>query len=42
VLGKNDGSSHAVRFVPQGWTVEPGKTHEVELSNVAQPIRYSV
>lgn len=42
VLGQNYGSSHAIRFVPQGWTVEPGKTYEVELGNVAQPIAYSV
>ncbi len=42
VLGKNFGSSHAVRFVPKGWTVEPGKTYDVALSGVAQPISYSV
>jgi len=42
VLGKNYGSSFAIRFVPQGWQVEPGKTYEVELSGVAQPISYSV
>lgn len=42
VLGKNYGSSHAVRFVPTGWTVEPGKTYDVALSGVAQPISYSV
>ncbi len=41
-LGKNYGSSFAVRFVPQGWTVEPGKTYDVELGNVAEPISYSV
>lgn len=42
VLGQNYGSSHAIRFVPQGWVVEPGETYEVELGNVAQPIAYSV
>jgi hypothetical protein len=42
VLGKNYGSSFAIRFVPQGWKVEPGKTYDVTLSNVAQPIEYSV
>jgi uncharacterized protein YkwD len=42
VLGQNYGSSYAIRFVPQGWTVEPGKTYEVELGNVAQPIAYAV
>ena len=42
VLGKNFGSSQAIRFVPKGWTVEPGKTYDVELSGVAQPISYSV
>lgn len=42
VLGQNYGSSHAIRFVPQGWTAEPGETYEVVLGNVAQPIAYSV
>ncbi len=42
VLGKNYGSAFAIRFVPQGWTVEPGKTYDVELGNVAEPISYSV
>jgi uncharacterized protein YkwD len=42
VLGKNYGSAQAIRFVPQGWTVEPGKTYDVALSGVAQPIAYSV
>ena len=42
VLGKNYGSAHAVRFVPQGWTVMPGETYDVELGGVAQPIAYSV
>jgi hypothetical protein len=42
VLGQNYGSSYAIRFVPQGWTVQPGKTYKVELGNVAQPIGYSV
>ena len=42
VLGKNYGSAHAVRFVPQGWTVAPGETYDVELGGVAQPIAYSV
>jgi uncharacterized protein YkwD len=39
-LGDNYGSSHAVRFVPQGWTVEPGKTYDVALSTGG--IQYSV
>jgi len=42
ILGKNYGSAQAIRFVPQGWTVQPGKTYDVELSGVAQPIAYSV
>ena len=36
VLGQNYGSSYAIRCVPQCWTVEPGKTYEVERGNVAQ------
>jgi hypothetical protein len=41
-LGQGYGSTHAVRFVPQGWAVEPGETYDVTLGNVAQPIAYSV
>jgi hypothetical protein len=42
VLGKNYGSAFAIRFVPQGWTAEPGTTYDVALGNVAEPISYSV
>lgn len=42
VLGQGYGSTHAVRFVPQGWTVEVGKTYDVALGNVSQAIAYSV
>lgn len=41
-LGQGYGSMSAVRFVPQGWAVEPGKTYDVALGDVAQPIAYSV
>lgn len=41
-LGQGYGSTYAVRFVPQGWAVEPGATYDVTLGNVAQPIAYSV
>lgn len=39
-LGGGYGSSFAVRFVPQGWTVEVGKTYDVALS--VGGIQYSV
>lgn len=42
VLGQGYGSTHAVRMVPQGWAVEAGKTYDVTLGNVSQPIAYSV
>ncbi|HEY0136145.1 MAG TPA: CAP domain-containing protein, partial [Nannocystis sp.] len=42
VLGQGYGSTHAIRFVPQGWAVEAGKTYDVTLGNVSQPIAYSV
>ena len=42
VLGQGYGSTHAIRFVPQGWAVQAGKTYDVTLGNVAQPIAYSV
>ncbi len=42
VLGQGYGSSQAIRFVPQGWAVEAGKTYDVTLGNVSQPIAYSV
>ena len=41
-LGQGYGSTHAVRFVPQGWAVQAGKTYDVTLGNVSQPIAYSV
>jgi len=31
-----------VRMVPQGWAVQAGKTYDVTLGNVSQPIAYSV
>jgi len=42
VLGQGYGSTHAVRMVPQGWAVQAGKTYDVTLGNVSQPIAYSV
>lgn len=39
-LGANYGSASAVRFVPQGWSVEVGKTYDVALS--VGGIQYSV
>ncbi len=40
VLGQGYGSTHAVRFVPQGWAVQPGKTYDVQVT--PQAISYSV
>jgi hypothetical protein len=39
-LGQGYGSTYGVRFVPQGWTVEVGKTYDVALS--VGGIQYSV
>ena len=42
VLGGGYGSSSAVRFVPQGWKVQAGKTYDVQLGGVNPAIAYSV
>ncbi len=42
VLGQGYGSSQAIRFVPQGWGLEAGKTYDVTLGGVSQAIAYSV
>lgn len=41
-LASGFGSSHAVRFVPQGWKSEPGRTYHVEVAGIAQPFEYDV
>lgn len=41
-LGSGYGSTHAIRFVPQGWAVEPGKTYDVTVTGASEPIAYSV
>ena len=41
-LGGGYGSSSAVRFVPQGWKVQAGKTYDVKLGGVNPAIAYSV
>lgn len=36
------GSTHALRFNPQGWTTQAGHTYSVSVSGTSQPISYDV
>ncbi len=36
------GSTHAIRFNPQGWTTQAGHTYSVSVSGTSQPISYDV
>jgi hypothetical protein len=42
VLLPGYGSSSAIRFVPDGWQAQAGKTYEISLSGVSPVISYSV
>jgi hypothetical protein len=42
VLGAGYGSSHALRFVPSGWTSAAGHTYHVSVSGVSTAIDYDV
>jgi len=41
-LPNNFGDTHAIGFVPQGWTPAKGHEYRVKVSNIATPIEYSV
>ncbi len=41
-LAANYGSSHAVRFVPQGWSAQAGHTYHVSVTGASKPIDYDV
>ena len=41
-LGANYGSTHALRFTPNGWTTKAGETYHVTLSGVSPAIEYDV
>ena len=38
----NYGSSHAISFVPNGWTTTAGHTYHVEVTGISPTISYDV